>query len=79
MFRLPTLAKLVIVNTGYRIFKVYMRITNKTPKVINDDDTVKYIVTHKCSVARFGDGEFLWIFQERAEGDFEKNSSSDKF
>ena len=46
MFRLPTLAKLVIVNTGYRIFKVYMRITNKTPKVINDDDTVKYIVTH---------------------------------
>lgn len=75
MFRLPTLAKLVIVNTGYRIFKVYMRITNKTPKVINDDDTVKYIVTHKCSVARFGDGEFLWIFQERAEGDFEKNSS----
>ncbi|MFR6295469.1 GT-D fold domain-containing glycosyltransferase [uncultured Clostridium sp.] len=75
MFRLPTLAKLVIVNTGYRIFKVYMRITNKTPKVINGDDTVKYIVTHKCSVARFGDGEFLWIFQERAEGDFEKNSS----
>ncbi len=74
MFRLPTLAKLVIVNTGYRIFKVYMRITNKTPKVINGDDTVKYIVTHKCSVARFGDGEFLWIFQERAEGDSENDN-----
>ena len=28
------------------------------PAVMNDEQTVKYIIEHGCSVARFGDGEF---------------------
>jgi len=39
-----------IANYWYRIFC-------KTPKVMNDLETIDYILEHKCSISRFGDGE----------------------
>ena len=30
---------------------------NKQPKVMSSSATIDYIVEHKCSIARFGDGE----------------------
>lgn len=32
-----------------------------TPKMLGIDDTLNYILTHRCSVSRFGDGEIKWI------------------
>lgn len=43
-------AKDKIDNYCYRLFC-------KTPKVMSDEETIEYIVAHKCSISRFGDGE----------------------
>lgn len=32
-----------------------------TPRIMSIDDTLDYIIEHKCSIARFGDGEFKLI------------------
>lgn len=36
--------------------------------IMNGEDTLKYILMHKCSIARFGDGEFDLMFNERNIG-----------
>lgn len=74
MLKLPVLAKIIIGGIGYQLFKSYMKLSNRTPRVIDEDKTVQYIISNNVSVARFGDGEFLWGFQERQSGNFEKNS-----
>lgn len=74
MSKIPIPFKLVIGKVGYSFFHLYMRIFNKFPHVENEDETVMSILKNKSSVARFGDGEFLWIFQQRQVGEFEKNS-----
>lgn len=66
--------KQCIGELGYDLFKLYMKISGKKPQVVNETETVQYIVKHRSSVTRFGDGEFLWAFQERKNDNFEKNS-----
>lgn len=75
MSKLPLPLKLFIGNSGYAIFKLYMNINHKTPQVLSTSETVNYIIKKKYSIARYGDGEFLWAFQDRQEGNFEKNST----
>lgn len=75
MSKLPFFIKEIIGNIGYRVFQLNMKLTKRKPNVMNEDDTVKSIIKNHASIARYGDGEFLWIFQKRAEGNFEKNSS----
>lgn len=29
--------------------------------ILNSIDSIKYIIEHKCSVSRFGDGEFIML------------------
>lgn len=67
--------KCAILRKNYNVFRLYMKLTNKKPKVENSIKTINYILQTNCSMARFGDGEFYWIFQKRAEGNFEKNSN----
>lgn len=74
MSKLPLPVKLLIGNTGYKFFQLYMKFNNLRPNVLNANDTVEYIKKHKSSIARYGDGELLWIFQARQDGNFEKNS-----
>lgn len=33
------------------------RVIYKTPKIMSDVETIKYIIEHECSIARYGDGE----------------------
>ncbi|WP_166667241.1 GT-D fold domain-containing glycosyltransferase [Companilactobacillus nuruki] len=56
----------------YKYFK--LRIKGKEPHVKGFEETVNYIINNGVSVSRFGDGEFQWIFQNRSERNFEKNS-----
>ena len=74
MGKLPMPVKIVIGTLGYSAFRIMMKVRHVTPNVKNEDETLNEILRKKCSVARFGDGEFLWIFQERQEGNFERNS-----
>ena len=44
---------------------------NKTrykPRVMNSQETIKYILKTNCSVSRFGDGEIDLLFKRRAQG-----------
>lgn len=74
MGKLPMPVKIVIGTLGYSVFRGMMKICHITPTVKNEDETLNVILKNKSSVARFGDGEFLWIFQERQDGNFERNS-----
>lgn len=74
MSKLPLPLKLIIGGIGYNSFRLYMNITKSHPNVVNEEDTVRYILNNRCSVARFGDGELLWIFQDRQKDNFEINS-----
>lgn len=74
MSRLPLPVKLIIGNIGYKSFQIYMKYNKLKPNVMSAHDTVEYIIKNRCSIARYGDGELLWIFQARQDGNFEKNS-----
>ena len=41
----------------YYIVKVF----SKNPKVADAEETIQFILTNKCSISRFGDGEFTYI------------------
>lgn len=74
MVKIPYRLKLVLGKVGYAFFKGYMYCSRKKPIVLSADKTVEYILKNKVSVSRYGDGEFLWLFQERKNGNFERNS-----
>ena len=42
----------IIINYIYRFYLLL-----RSFKIMNANDTIDYIIKHKCSVARFGDGE----------------------
>lgn len=42
----------------------------KIANLLSSEDTVSYILSHRCSVARFGDGEFQMIEHKGDEKDF---------
>lgn len=44
---------------------------HKKPKVLDNYETIDRIVNNKCSIARFGDGEFYLLMREK-EFDFQK-------
>ena len=48
-------------------------LNRKPPIVMNTDETLKRIINDKCSVSRFGDGEFSLIYGESLK--FQANSS----
>ena len=59
--------KKYIISTLYAVKKAFMILQNKwisfvktPPKVMLIDETIRYILEHKCSVSRYGDGE-LWV------------------
>lgn len=74
MSKMPIWLKLFIGNIGYSLFRLQLKIKGKKPSVVDEDGTVAFLLKNKCSVARFGDGEFLWMLQKRQSGNFEKNS-----
>lgn len=74
MSRIPFFLKSIIGKCGYSIFKLNMKLTNRQIKVVDEEKTIKSIVRNRASISRYGDGEFLWIFQKRADGNFEINS-----
>lgn len=66
--------KNIIGDYGYIIFKQYMNLVKIHPRVMSPEKTIKYIVDNNASIARYGDGEFLWALEKRQKGNFEKNS-----
>lgn len=56
---------------------IYLRLYDKNkilyPRVIDEDRTVNFIVSHRASVSRFGDGEMSWILGEKKKS-FEVSS-----
>lgn len=70
----PFWLKYCISKVLYKIFRIKMKINNNEPTIMEFDETVNYIIDNKVSVSRFGDGEFQWIFQNRSERNFERNS-----
>lgn len=59
----------------YIVYLNYVRGKKEIPVVKGFEETVNRIIDGGYSVSRFGDGEFKWIFQNREEDNFEKNSS----
>lgn len=60
--------KLIEIYECYYEFKRMFIIRTKFRlKIMNCDQTINYILKHKCSIARYGDGEFDHIFQRKSE------------
>ena len=66
--------KYTLGDVGYIFLKKYMNLVKVHPVVMSSEETIKYIIENKVSIARYGDGEFLWALEKRQEGNFEKNS-----
>lgn len=66
--------KKLVGDTGYIFFKKYMDLVKVHPVVMSSSETIEYIINNKVSIARYGDGEFLWALEKRQKGNFEKNS-----
>ncbi len=63
-----------LIKTDAGISLIYER-KNEDPhvKIMNAQETMDYIERTNCSIARFGDGEFDFIFHTKDEG-YQKNS-----
>lgn len=44
------------------------------PRIKNSTDTIRYIIQNRCSIARYGDGEFYLMLNEKGIGFQEKSS-----
>ena len=51
----------LIYTPYYRIKYLFTYPTRKKLRILNSEDTILYITKHRCSVSRFGDGEFQMI------------------
>lgn len=60
----------------YSVFIWYIKVfRNKNIIVKNIEDSLKDVKDKNLSIGRFGDGEFKWMFGDREEDNFEKNSA----
>ncbi len=60
---------LLTVWDSYNIEKRYLRIKFKYHlNILNSEKTIDYIKKHKCSIARYGDGEFDIMYRKTDEG-----------
>ncbi len=64
-FREKMKYKLSALTDQFIYSKLYDKSKELYPKVINEDQTVDFIVNHRASVSRFGDGEMSWILGEK--------------
>lgn len=60
---------------AYAVFRMYLIITRRQIRVVPIEKSIQIILKERLSVARFGDGEFKWMFKDREPDNFEKNSS----
>ncbi|MFL6906954.1 GT-D fold domain-containing glycosyltransferase [Lacticaseibacillus paracasei] len=60
---------------AYAVFRMYLVISRKQIRVVPIEKSIQIILKERLSVARFGDGEFKWMFKDREPDNFEKNSS----
>lgn len=67
-----------LIFTPYCRIKFYFNRTRKYLHILNSVDTILYILKNKCSVSRFGDGEFQMITHFKAHGT-EANFHMDSF
>lgn len=60
----PRKMKLVdkLANLKSRVYQVYARV-KYTPRVMDAEKTIRYILKNNCSVSRFGDGEYKLMAQ----------------
>ncbi|WP_434716861.1 GT-D fold domain-containing glycosyltransferase [Lacticaseibacillus paracasei] len=61
---------------AYRVFRIYLLITRQRIKVEPIEKSIQIILEDHLSIARFGDGEFKWMFKERESDNFERNSDA---
>ena len=54
-------------HINYQLKIIHRKITNKNPAIISIDDTINYILNHRVSVSRFGEGEIRLINNESIE------------
>lgn len=52
-----------------KIYKYYLRL-----QILDDECTINEIIENKKSISRFGDGEFLWILDEKDTPSFQENN-----
>ncbi len=52
----------------YEYYRIFVLRTKFRLKIMSPEKTIKYIITKRCSIARYGDGEFDQIFQIRDLG-----------
>lgn len=69
--------KLNIINCLYRIANVFEKKICHIPKIVNAENTLKYIIENNVSVSRYGDGEYRWIkgLEQNTFQDFSKDMS----
>lgn len=69
---LESLARII----SYYFFRFYLVLTRQKIDVEPIERSLEIIQKKGLSVARFGDGEFKWMFEAREADNFEKNSSA---
>lgn len=52
-----------------KIYRYYLRL-----QILDDECTINEIIENKKSISRFGDGEFLWILDEKDTPSFQENN-----
>lgn len=58
----------------YNLFLGWSKLSSARIQVDNIEDSLKFIRDNRVSIGRFGDGEFKWIFKQKALNKFEENS-----
>lgn len=53
-----------------KVYKYYSKL-----RILNDEETIEEIIKNKKSIARFGDGEFVWLLEEKNTPSFQENDS----
>lgn len=52
----------------YFLFYLRYKYFGKKPEILSFDETVQYIINHRCSVTRFGDGEIVLMLEQQKIG-----------
>lgn len=58
------LIKSKVYSKFYKLKNIYLEYFKSKPKILTNEETIDKIVNDKCSIGRFGDGEFFVMTKE---------------
>ena len=59
------LIKSKIYSKFYKLKNIYLEYFKSKPKILTNEETIDKIVNDRCSLGRFGDGEFFIMTKEK--------------